>query len=264
MRRIWQQHQKPLMLAAGFMMIMLLIAIVSAASQPTQRTRAEPPTEREVTFDLEKNRAYSAEDGIVIIPAEKLTVDSGQAEEPQSDYLDIYPQIRNPSLSLVNTQSSITDEPEEVWTTGIPVGSNDYTMPEAVQMPDGSIGMLTVPKLSLAVSVYETEDEMEAMIHGLAHFKTTSAWEGNVALCGHNINFDLTDGHFKHLYTLVPGDIVSYATALGNRAYAVETVAEIAETDWSYLGRTGDNRLTLITCISGRPTARLVVQAVAI
>ena len=130
-------------------------------------------------------------------------------------------------------------------------------------MADGSIGLLSIPKLKLSVNVFETDDEMEAMTHGLAHFKTTSAWSGNIGVCGHNVNFDLTDGYFKNLHTLKTGDIISYNTALGSRTYTVETVAEISETDWSYLGRTEDDRITLITCISGKPTMRLVVQAIA-
>jgi LPXTG-site transpeptidase (sortase) family protein len=138
----------------------------------------------------------------------------------------------------------------------------NYTLPEDVMMTDGSVGVLSIPKLSLAVNVYETEDEMEAMTHGLAHFKTTSAWSGNIGICGHNVNFNLTDGYFKNIHTLQTGDVINYSTALGSRKYAVETVAEISETDWSYLGRTEDNRITLITCISGKPRSRLVVQAV--
>ncbi|MCL2433263.1 MAG: sortase, partial [Clostridia bacterium] len=61
----------------------------------------------------------------------------------------------------------------------------------------------------------------------------------------------------------VTGDTIIYTTALGTRAYAVTVAREIAETDWSYLGRTEDDRITLITCISGKPHSRLVVQAVA-
>ena len=41
----------------------------------------------------------------------------------------------------------------------------------------------------------------------------------------------------------------------------MELFKTIAEDDWSYLGRTGENKITLITCISGQPTKRLVVQA---
>jgi LPXTG-site transpeptidase (sortase) family protein len=76
------------------------------------------------------------------------------------------------------------------------------------------------------------------------------------------VNFNLTDGFFKNLHTLSEGDIITYRSALGTKNYAVETVAEIAETDWSYLGRTEDDRITLITCISGKPRSRLVVQGV--
>ena len=102
------------------------------------------------------------------------------------------------------------------------------------------------------------EDEMEAM----AHFKSTSAYDGNVGLSAHNINFDGTDGYFKNLYTLKAGDTVSYKTALGEREYEVSLVKTISETDWSYLSRSTENRLTMVTCISGKPTQRVLVQAV--
>ncbi len=57
------------------------------------------------------------------------------------------------------------------------------------------------------------------------------------------------------------GFLVRYKTALGEREYTVIEVKEITEDDWSFLGRTGDNRLTLITCITGKPNMRLMVQA---
>jgi sortase (surface protein transpeptidase) len=44
----------------------------------------------------------------------------------------------------------------------------------------------------------------------------------------------------------------------------VDSVTEIAETDWGMLGRTQDNRITLITCISGKPALRLCVQAIEV
>ena len=39
---------------------------------------------------------------------------------------------------------------------------------------------------------------------------------------------------------------------------------EITEDDWSNLGRTEDDRLTLITCITGKANMRLMVQALAV
>jgi LPXTG-site transpeptidase (sortase) family protein len=233
------------------LIVLLVVAVVTAALRteqpPAPKTEADQPTESEVTFDMEKNRAYTAEDGIVVIPASLTDAD------PPADSPTVA------SVSLQATSAAVDSTKPKAVT----VDNTAYTLPEQVQMADGSIGLLTIPALSLSVSVYETEDEMEAMNHGVAHFKTTSSWEGNVGLCSHNVNFDLTDGYFKYIHTLKEGDAINYATALGSRAYTVVTVAEIAENDWSYLGRTEDNRLTLITCISGKPRSRLVVQAVA-
>jgi LPXTG-site transpeptidase (sortase) family protein len=135
-----------------------------------------------------------------------------------------------------------------------------FTLP--VPMDGGSIGILTIPDLGLSVRVYESEDEMEAMQKGAAHFKSTSAWEGNIALSAHNVNLDGSPGYFLNLHTLEAGAVIRYQTALGEREYSVVSVAEIAETDWSKLGRTQDNRVTLITCVTGKPALRLCVQAV--
>jgi LPXTG-site transpeptidase (sortase) family protein len=219
-------------------------AVMTATSAP--RTIAEAPTETEITFDMEANHAYTASDGVVVIPASVTPTEEAPAA------------VDTPAPAFHVSDDAIAES-----VTPVKIGGN-YTLPEDVMMPDGSVGVLSIPKLSLSVNVYETADEMEAMTHGLAHFKTTSAWSGNIGLCGHNVNFDLTDGYFKHIHTLQAGDIINYTTALGSRTYAVETVAEITETDWSYLGRTEDDRVTLITCISGKPRSRLVVQAVAI
>jgi LPXTG-site transpeptidase (sortase) family protein len=223
--------------------IALMMAAVRAA-KPEPRTIAEPPTEQEITFDLGKNRVYDASDGVIVI---------GDTSTPAAQRVAATAPASATAMQVENVMASNT----------VPVKEGGaYTLPEDAQLPDGSIGLLNIPKLSLSVRVYETADEMEAMTHCLAHFKTTSAWAGNIGICGHNQNFDLTDGHFKRLHTLSEGDIITYQTALGIKTYAVETVAEIDETDWSYLGRTEDDRITLITCISGKPRSRLMVQGV--
>lgn len=154
--------------------------------------------------------------------------------------------------------------PDTVWEQDAVATYNAFTLPEKAMLDEenGSIGVLSIPVLGLSVNVYEAEDEMEAMSRGIAHFKSTSAYDGNVGLSAHNINFDGTDGYFKNLYTLKTGDTVSYKTALGEREYEVSLVKTISETDWSYLSRSTENRLTMVTCISGKPTQRVLVQAV--
>ena len=242
-RRIWQSYGGWVLLGLPIAFIAIMTVVSFADENILPVTAAEPPTESEITFDMEKNTAYTAEDGWVLITSAEVT-----SSLPLTENLTggTSPPVCPPALrgGLEATVKTM------------------YTIPEEAELSDGSIGLLSIPRLKLSVGVFETDDELEAMESGIAHFKTTSAWSGNVGLCSHNINFDLTDGHFKNIHTLNIGDVVKYKTALGEREYIVETVTEIEETDWSYLGRTEDNRITMITCISGKPQSRLVVQAV--
>ncbi|MDL2234074.1 sortase [Ruminococcaceae bacterium OttesenSCG-928-L11] len=151
-------------------------------------------------------------------------------------------------------------DPDAIWSTDTYAGN--HTPVEKAQMKNGSIGVLTIPKLKLSVNVYESPDNMEAMSKGVAHFPSTSAFDSNVGLSAHNINLDGSDGYFKYLHTLEKGDGISYQTALGERSYLVESVTTIAASDWSPLGYIDDNRLTMITCISGQADKRLCVTAI--
>ena len=159
------------------------------------------------------------------------------------------------------SESKRTTDPETIWADA-PVYAGSHTPIEQAQMADGSLGVLTIEKIGLTVNVYESPDQMEDMSKGAAHFPHTSAWDGNVGLSAHNINFDGTDGYFKNLYQLTEGDEIIYRCKLGERTYTVETVKTIDAADWSPLGHMDENCLTLITCISGRPEQRLCVQAV--
>lgn len=140
--------------------------------------------------------------------------------------------------------------------------AGNYTLPEKAELKDGSIGVLTIESIGVSAPVYETDDEMEAMRKGIAHYKTTSAWSGNIGLCAHNGNASYC--WFHDLHKVEKGDVVTYQTALGTRTYEVTEIKEIDETDWSMLGRTEDNRITMTTCIDGKPSKRLVVQAVEV
>jgi LPXTG-site transpeptidase (sortase) family protein len=164
------------------------------------------------------------------------------------------------SVPLTAAPLKTVSDPEAIWAEDAYAGN--HTPVEKAPMADGSIGVLTNPKLTLSVNVYESPDNMEAMGMGVAHFPTTSAYDGNVALSAHNINLNGSDGYFKYLYTLEKGDSVTYQTALGERAYTVERVMTIAASDWTPLNYTDDNRLTMITCISGQPDKRLCVTAI--
>ena len=111
--------------------------------------------------------------------------------------------------------------------------------------------------LGLSVKVYEDES-LESLAKGAGHFKSTSCWDGNVGLAGHNRG---VANHFGQIHTLEDGDKITYTTKLGTRTYEVFYVGQIEETDFSRLGRSSENMITLITCVRNVPEMRWCVQA---
>ena len=166
------------------------------------------------------------------------------------------------SVDLANpTSFRSTVLPDAVWdNTPISYGNDEFTLPDAVLMSDGSLGQLKISKVGLTVSVYETDNEIEDMAHGVAHMKETSCWAGNVGLAGHNRGVNT---FFGQIHTLAEGDKIELTTALGTRIYTVESSQVIGENDWTPFGRTTDNRITLLTCIDNSPSQRLCVQAIS-
>lgn len=140
----------------------------------------------------------------------------------------------------------------------------DTTSSNELAPDEGSIGTLTIEKIGLTCAVYDSTEESitEDMKKGAAHYAGTSYWEGNIGLCAHNGNAGYS--YFDKLHLLEKGDIITYEIAHGVREYKVILLAEIADTDWSYLAATEDNRITLTTCITGKLEMRLCVQAVEI
>lgn len=233
--------------------LLYLIPVVAAAlglilwgsrPEPEVRTVAEPTGEQTVTFQMENNRAYTPEDGVVVIPP--AVEETKEAEA---------------APTAVTTLS----DPSQVWEQGTPLSTGSYTLSEEIAAADGSIGTLSIPRLNLSAPVYEPEagGEMESMTKGIAHFSATSAWAGTIGLCSHNEAPAGAVAYFRDLHRLEKGDTVFYTTSLGDRQYLVTQVGEIAEDDWTPLspGAEGENKIVLITCITGKPDRRLMVQA---
>jgi LPXTG-site transpeptidase (sortase) family protein len=154
----------------------------------------------------------------------------------------------------------LSENPDSLW-ENLQYDGN-FTLPEKAVMQNGSTGILTIPRIGVSANVFENEDVMEAMSKGAAHFPSTSNWNGNVGLSAHNWTETGAGAYFKSLKYLEKGDELIYETALGIRTYVVSSIQEINQSDWSLLGRTEDNRLTLITCVNGKPDKRLCVQAI--
>ena len=81
-----------------------------------------------------------------------------------------------------------------------------YTSAEDMERKDGSIGTLKIPSLDINMKVWEGETNA-SMAKGLGHYTTTSAWDGNVAVCGHNRGAKYVIGDIKDLEI---GDTITY------------------------------------------------------
>ena len=131
-----------------------------------------------------------------------------------------------------------------------------YTSVDGMKREDGSIGTLKIPSLNINMKVWEGETN-SSMAKGLGHYSSTSSWDGNIGVCGHNRGAKYTIGSIKNLEI---GDTITYTTVYGTRTYEVISVKTISSTDWSYLQATTDNRIT--TCLANQPSKRVCVQAV--
>jgi sortase A len=122
---------------------------------------------------------------------------------------------------------------------------------------DGSIGTLCVERTKKTIKVYEGDDLSNLKI-GAGHFASTSAWDGNVALAGHNRG---GSAYFSFVKDLQNGDKLTYTTKYGTRTYEVYSKVQINEYDNLPLSWSADNILTLITCVADVPELRYCVQA---
>ncbi len=132
-----------------------------------------------------------------------------------------------------------------------------FTSVDGMTRSDGSIGTVKISSLGINMKVWEGETNT-SMAKGLGHYSSTSAWDGNVGVCGHNRGARYTIGSIKDMEI---GDTITYTTIYGTRTYAVSFVGTIDNTDWSYLQTTTDNRITLTTCLANHPESRVCVQA---
>ena len=135
-----------------------------------------------------------------------------------------------------------------------------YTGVDGMERKDGSIGTLKIPSLNINMKVWEGETRA-SMAKGLGHYRSTSGWDGNIGVCGHNRGAKYNIGSIRNLEI---GDNITYSTVYGTRTYAVILVKTISDSDWSYLQATADNRITITTCLADRPSKRVCVQAVEV
>lgn len=123
---------------------------------------------------------------------------------------------------------------------------------------DSVLGILEIEKIGLNATVKEGTDSAILKDY-IGHIEETAIYDGNIGLAGHNRGNKYS--YFARLNEVEIGDTVIYKTKFYTRTYVVDNIEVIYETDWNLLQSTEENKLTMITCVSGKRQQRLCVQA---
>jgi sortase A len=125
---------------------------------------------------------------------------------------------------------------------------------------DGPIAVLTIPRLSLEVPVFDGTDEI-VLNRGTGRIEGTArpGEEGNIGIAGHR------DGFFRGLKDIQAGDRIQLATLKGNTVYIVDRTEIVSPDNISVLQPTAHPALTLVTCYPfyfvGNAPERFIVRA---
>lgn len=230
-------------------------------------------------YDLTPQNVNNSEYGATIITPSEQPANNGTyapQNAPVSDYTQVSGGLvtgmpeGGQTANLGYTVSSNNNLYGSVSNTNVKSYSSNYepyydyqnqydnTSAEQLRNSDGSIGTIKISSVGLNVKVYDG-DEYKAMKKGAAHVSSTSVWNGNIGVVGHNRG---SSGYFSKLKKVKIGDEITYKTKLGTRTYVVQSVTKISEDDWSKLQHTSNNKITLLTCVEDVPNQRLCVQAV--
>ena len=170
-----------------------------------------------------------------------------------TDQSSLYHDSLQGHTPLANSGSSASGALPTIYTSTFDYASLNT---EPMYYSDGSIGTLYIEKTKKTIKVYAGENQ-ENLKKGAGHFSMTSAWSGNVGLCGHNRG---STAHFGFVKDMKIGDKVTYTTLYGSRTYEVFSLEKINEYDYSKLGWSAENLLTLITCVANSPDIRWAAQ----
>lgn len=117
---------------------------------------------------------------------------------------------------------------------------------------------IIIPKISLEAEISEGTSK-QIMDKYVGHFEETSKNIGNIGLAAHNRGYSVN--YFSDIKRLKYGDEISYICNDFKKTYKVSKNVIIKDTDWTYLEKTEENMITLITCVENEPEYRRCIQA---
>ena len=228
-------------------------------------TLAAPAYALEYSIDAPDDYDFGRDTSIEVIH----TADGGamRNEDVSKNAALIPPAFGSESMNALHTGEYLTPNlaPGGIPASGAVIGGSGYQpavlfteVTSDLYYKNGSLGKIEIPALDLSVRIYQGTDS-KTLAKDVGHFEDTSIWEGNVCFAAHNRG---ANSYFGHIHTLNIGDKITLTTKLGTRTYKVTDVSKVSETDRSGLADSGENMLTLYTCVRNQRDQRWCVTAV--
>lgn len=170
-----------------------------------------------------------------------------------NEAIKMYEKLKNKTVNVIENNNEANQR--EIMKEN---NSKETKSEVTKEKEEEDIWQISIPKIKLVAPISEGTSQ-EVMLEYVGHFENTSIWNGNVGLAAHNRGFPIN--YFSKLKDLKKGDKIVYKTKYGMRTYSVDKITIIEDTDWSYLQKTKENKITLITCVENKPSQRLCVQA---
>ena len=159
------------------------------------------------------------------------------ANLPEKSLPNIIPQINIKKEEIKNQKENIIPEEElEKW-------------------------YIEIPKIKLKAPIAEGTDS-ETLNTKIGHFSETDLMQGDIGLAGHNRGYE--NNYFQNLKKLKIDDEIIYKYLEYQKTYKIDKIEIIKNTDWSYLEKTNENKITLITCVENEPQYRRCIQGTEI
>ena len=153
-------------------------------------------------------------------------------------------------ITNIRSEAPDTDYPseEETYEEEPSDPDTDIEVTDITRVPEGAIGTIDIPCLSIRYPVYEGAEEAQLSI-GIGHLPETAPLlsEGNCVLCGHNGSSK--GAFFTSLSHIRKGDEVRLETQdKAKRTYRVISTKVVDPYDASVRKKSDTEILTLFTC----------------
>lgn len=143
----------------------------------------------------------------------------------------------------------------------IEIKKKDNNKNQKEEIVDLGSWYIKIPSINLEAPIDEGTD-LETLNTKVGHFEETVKDYGNIGLAAHNRGYK--QNYFKNLKKVKIDDEIIYKYENFEKRYIVKKIEIIENTDWSYLEKSEENKITLITCIENEPKYRRCVQGVEI